>query len=294
MRHTLILIFIVAITHTVFSQDLLVTTKGDSLNCKILKVTKNEIRFAYIQDGLVKDSSLSKPSISIYKFNRFAVNDTLEELANIPKKDYSNYRVAINYGLGYMLAPLSDDISNDLAPYFIDLKSGSLFSGDVAYFFSSYLGIGLKYTQFNTVNSKYPIYEIDDRTDITLRTGSMSDDISIVFVGPYISTRVPSMYRNDAFLMNLSLGYMGYRNDKVVFDDFLLKGKTIGLSLDFGYDIGFSKNIAMGIQLSLYSGYLSKYVMTDNLGSRTIILGEEQYESLSRLDLTIGLRFMHE
>lgn len=136
MRHTLVLIFIIVVTQTVFSQDLIVTQEDVQLNCKISKLSSKEIFFIFIQDGVVKDSSLSRQFVKEYKFDRFAVNDTLEERVHIPPKGYSKYRVALNVGSGYLMTLFQNNKLSELNTYYNELALGSQISGDLSYYVS--------------------------------------------------------------------------------------------------------------------------------------------------------------
>jgi len=91
--------------------------------------------------------------------------------------------------------------------------------------------------------------------------------------------------------MNLSLGYMGYSNDKVIIDKYIMTGSTIGLSFDIGYDIGLSDNLSLGFQLSFLTGTLFEYDWKDGTTTETINLEKGEYESLNRIDFSLGLRF---
>jgi len=283
MKHTLFLLILIAVAQSVFSQDLLVTSEGDSLNCKITKITNKEIYYVFIQDGVVRDTSLSKQSVKEYKYDRYAVNDTLMDIV---RKNNFHYRVALNVGSGYLMSFFSDNTTADLATYYSNLKSGRQLSGDVAYYISGALGVGLKYSQFNTRNSAYLVNEDQ------VQTGTMSDDLSISFIGPSVSTRFPSIKGNNGFLMDFSLGYMKFTDNIVVINGYSEKGSTMGMSAGFGYDFSISRNLALGIQCSLYYGRLSEYVRTTNGSSTTIRLNKESYEKLDRLDLSVGLRFL--
>ncbi len=92
--------------------------------------------------------------------------------------------------------------------------------------------------------------------------------------------------------MNLSLGYLGYVNNKTVIDRYQMTGGTVGLALDLGYDIGLSKNLSLGFQISSVTGMLSKYKWNDGAAIRTIQLEKGEYESLNRLDFSVGLRYI--
>ena len=90
--------------------------------------------------------------------------------------------------------------------------------------------------------------------------------------------------------MNMSLGYMGYKNDKVFIDNYTVTGNTIGLAFDFGYDITLFDNLLIGLQLSVITATISKFKWDDGINIQTINLEKGEYESLNRIDLSIGFR----
>lgn len=88
-----------------------------------------------------------------------------------------------------------------------------------------------------------------------------------------------------------SLGYMGYSNNKVIIDKYKMTGSTMGLSYDIGYNIGLSENVSLGFLISFISGTLFEYDWDDGTTKETIKLEKGEYESLSRIDFSVGLRF---
>ena len=169
------------------------------------------------------------------------------------------------------------------------MKSGYHFGCDLIYYFSEPLGFGFKFYQFKSSNSLDDIY-IED-IDGNRTHGRLGDDLTISFIGPTFSTRLFNHDKSNAFLLNLSLGYMGYSNNKVIIDRYKMTGSTVGLSFDIGYDIGLSENLSLGFQVSYLSGTLFKYELNDGITTKTIDLEEREYESLNRIDFSIGLRF---
>jgi outer membrane autotransporter protein len=131
---------------------------------------------------------------------------------------------------------------------------------------------------------------IDDQGNI-IATGTLSDDITTQFVAPFLSLRFNNKAYTGAFLMGLSMGYIGYKNKAELVYPMELNGSTFGLSLEMGYDIKLSDNLFLGFQASFLMGALSKMTMEDTNGSQTIEFEEGEYESMSRLDLSVGLRF---
>jgi hypothetical protein len=287
MKRTCGLFFLLVMAQTVFSQDLLVTQEDAQLNCKITKLSSKEIFFIFIQDGVVKDSSLSRQSIKEYKFDRFSVNDTLNAyVKKTNNQDNYRYRVALNVGSSFLFSFYPHDYSDEIEAHNAELKSGRQISGDVVYYFSGTMGVGLKYSLFN---SKHSTYFVDQNH---VPTGIMSNDLSFTFLGPSFSTRVPGINGNDNFILDLSLGYMRFTDDIVLSSIYSEKGSTLGGSLGVGYDFRISKKLAIGIQASMNTGRLTKYVKTNSLGSTTIQLDKDSYRRLERMDLSVGFRLL--
>lgn len=89
----------------------------------------------------------------------------------------------------------------------------------------------------------------------------------------------------------LSVGYMGYSNNKVIIDNYKMTGSTAGVSVDIGYEYRLSKNLWLGLQISLLRGTLVRYDWSDGINTYPVKLHEEEYESLNRIDFSAGLRF---
>jgi hypothetical protein len=204
-------------------------------------------------------------------------------------ENYQHFRIAINGGYSYQTAKVAESVPSDFKDYISELKSGYHFGGELTYYFTEPLGFGLKYYLFKSSNSLDNIYLED--TDGNRTYGKMSDDLTISFIGPSFSTRLLSHDKKNAFLMNLSLGYMGYSNDKVIIDKYKMTGSTMGLSFDIGYDIGLSENLSLGFQISYLTGTLFEYDWNDGIKTETIKLEKGEYESLNRIDFSVGLRF---
>ncbi len=288
MRKLLILFFILFTANTIFSQDLVITSKGDSINCKITKVNSDNIYFTFKYEDEIRSRLMPLLKVEKHIFNYYAISEVPEN-KHIGHDNYNHFRLAINGGFGYRIGVIPDDISPEFKDYIKELKTGYVYSGDLSYFITKYIGFGLKYNFFNASNSMDDIY-IEDMFG-NRRYGKMSDDISITFIGPTFTTRFIKANKNDAIILNVGVGYLGYNNDLVIIDKYNISGSSMGLTFDFGYDIALSSDLALGIQLSIISGSLFQYTLDDGNTKEIIILEEGEFESLNRIDLSVGLRF---
>ena len=88
------------------------------------------------------------------------------------------------------------------------------------------------------------------------------------------------------------MGYLGYNNDAgIAGQPVKITGGTFGSALDADYDFNITKHFALGAQLSLTGGTLSRlnYAMGDVTNTQTF--DDDQKESMSRLDFSLGARF---
>jgi len=275
-------------TESIYSQDLIVTNEGDSINCKITKVKPDNIYFTFKHKDEIRSTLLPLSGIKVHQFNYFQKSEVPKDKV-VAYENYQHFRIAINGGFSYQTAKVAESVPSEFKDYIKELKSGYHFGGDLTYYFTEPLGFGIKYYLFKSSNSLDNIYVKDINGNRTY--GKMSDDLTISFIGPTFSTRLLNYNKRNAFLMNLSLGYMGYSNDEVIIDKYKMTGSTMGLSFDIGYDIGLSKNLSLGFQISCLAGTLVKYEWDDGTKKETIKLEKGEYESLSRFDFSVGLRF---
>jgi len=198
-------------------------------------------------------------------------------------------RIAAGGGWSYRTGKVSDQIPSDFKTYTKELKSGWHYQFDMSYYISERLGLGLKLSDYRAQNEISSIYVVQQ--DGTMSYGKMSDDIRILFFGPMLSTRLIMPNRNS-FLFNLSIGYMTYNNEAVLITPYTFTGETIGLSWDIGYDLMATSNLAIGVQLSFVMGTLFEYKISDGTTTQTVKAEKENYENLSRIDMSLGIRFI--
>nr|WP_319401432.1 hypothetical protein [uncultured Carboxylicivirga sp.] len=269
-----------------FAQDLIVTTHGDSINCRINKEKGDYIYFAFKQNDEIRNTLISTSEVKYHQLNFFEQSQIKDE--DLKKKvDYQQLRIAINGGYSYRIAKLQDEIPNDLRDYVKKLKNGFHLTGDITYFFSEPLGAGLKLSYFNASNTMHVLNpESTGYTNV-----EMSDDIDIFFIGPSFNTRLYDKNKRNAFLMSMAIGYMDYTDNGRLVNSVKISGSTLGMSFDMGYDVYLSDNFSLGFQLSFLAGTLTKIEQFDGISTTTVKLEENQYENLARIDFSVGLRF---
>lgn len=287
MRKTVLVVLFLVIMNSLHSQDLIVTNDGDTLNCKITKVKTDNIYFTFKYKGEIRNTLLPFANINKYQYNFFSICEVPEDKV-IAYKNYHQLRLGFNGGYSYQTAMVLESLPSYLKNYLEDLKVGFHFGGELIYYYKEQFGFGLKYSQFRTSNHQDDIYYLDNGGNKIY--GEMSDKITISFIGPTLSTRISTHDKSNVFLVNFSIGYMEYFNDKVFFEKYKMSGETIGLACDIGYDNELYENLFLGFNISFISGALTEYKWEDWSGVETVKLNEGEYESLNRIDFSVGLR----
>jgi hypothetical protein len=284
----LILLFPSLYNVLIYSQDLIVTNEGDSINCKITKIKADNVYFTFKHKEEIRNTLLPISDIAKYHYNYYQHREVPKEKV-VGYEKYQHFRMSLNGGYSYQTARVHESVPVDFKDYIKKMKKGYHFGGDLTYYFTEPLGFGFKYFLFKTSNEMDNIYVEDE--DGNRRYGNMSDNLTISFIGPFFSIRFLNRTKQNVLIMNLAIGYMGYSNDKVIVDSYEVTGNSLGFAYEMGYDISLSENISLGFQISCIAGSLYEYKWYDGRITRTIELDKDTYESMNRFDFSIGLRF---
>jgi hypothetical protein len=271
----------VFLTVPLYAQDLIVTAKGDSLNCKITEIGADNIHFTFKYKGEIRNTLLPVSDVTSYQTNYYLTAEVPSDKI-LGNRNYPRFRFAVSGGWSYRTGRLPQNIPSGVSDYLQGLKPGFHYEAGLSYYFSEYLGAGFIYSEYLSSNSD----------DGSTGYGDMSDRIHINFAGPVFSTRLFNQTKKNCLLLDLGIGYLRYR-DEVLFasEKLTLKGGTAGFYWNVGYDIGISKNLALGFQLSFLRGMLSEYKRSNGIRTDVIKLEKNEREDLTRIDLSIGLRF---
>jgi len=79
MKSILGLILLIFIANSVYSQDLIVTNDGDSVNCKITKVETDNIYFTFKHNDEIRNTLLPISNVKIHQFNFYQTSAVSEE-----------------------------------------------------------------------------------------------------------------------------------------------------------------------------------------------------------------------
>ena len=114
----------------------------------------------------------------------------------------------------------------------------------------------------------------------------MEDNISVHYFGPALLVRSvlsPKIY----FMHGISAGYLSYINDAKLISSLSIEGNTLGVNAFMGCDFLLNSTHAIGVEFSFLAGTLN----TIRVNGQLLTLEKNQYEGLSRIDITVGFRW---
>jgi hypothetical protein len=275
-KYGMILLVVMLQQLMVSAQDLIVTTDGEEINCKITQIKGDYVYFNYYYQNELRRTLIHKTDVDFYEYNYFNDSAVQYNQTDNYKPDFPRWWISVNSGVGIRTNPLYDDFNDFEKQFYNNLKYGLNIGLNINYYFNKLLGVGLKSDLFRSSNAI---------------TDFKENDI-IGFVGPSFNMRVFDRTYTHCFFWDYSIGYMGYhvkRQSSGEFDK--MTGGTLGLAWEIGYDVAFSRKWSTGIQLSYFSGALKKVNHTYNGVTNTIELEKDNYEGLNRLNISIAIRF---
>jgi len=285
-----IIIVTLLIINKLYSQDLIVTSSGDSLNCTITKITKEFIHFTFKHNGEKRSTLLPSNQVITQQKNYYTESEI--PINYVFKTKFPRVRIATDGGWQYRLAKMASGMDPFWKDHYNKLRSGFHYDVQVACFFAENHGIEAMFTQHFFSNKLGQVYFTDEFGNV-IGSGSLREKITFNYVGANYIVRIYNSKKKNCFLMTAGIGYLGYI-DKLFLNDQesgKITAATVGFNLGLGYDIGISKYFSLGFKASLMGGSFSNYKQTIGGTTTNESMPEKTSEGLGTINLSVGLRF---
>lgn len=299
MKRSLLIALILAAYFTgLAGQDRIITTGNDTIDCRITKITRNTIYFDTSVRGIRTSGRV--PVTNVYSYYILPSGSEEQVKRDEAVTTAGRMRIGINGGLGYLTAS-SDQAEEALTgfgvtpakakAYYKDLKTGWYGGADASWIFNRNYGIGLKYKFFNTGAATEGYFDPGDPFNIYYTT--YTENIYVNYGGVLLSY-YEAMGSQNLFTLysSFSAGIALYRDESEVFSEaVLITGKAPGLDGTIGLEYRITPLISAGAELSVFASSLRKISLTNGETEETHEFDEENYENLSRVEFSLGIRF---
>ncbi len=274
------------------ANDTIFTLKEDTIVCNIKKTDGNYIYYTVQKsvDDFYYFIAIKKVKMYVMDGKNFISHgDNTSDVKNPIWLD-KKLRLGINGGFSNRIAENPAGIDGFMEHYYKDLKSGGHLGLDFAYYFNYKSGIGLKYSLYKSSTDPIDIWLALETGDTII--GELQENVKINYYGLCYAFKLNETNNKSWFYGDAGFGLSTYHNQGLMIYDFIMDSGCVGLNLDLGYDFRLTESTRMGLQISLYSGVLTYTDLTLDGQKQTIELDPSAYESLTRIDFSLALRFV--
>jgi hypothetical protein len=277
-----------------YSQDKIITGNNDTIDCRIIKLSKKSIFFEVKTKGVKSDGSLPLSNVKNYSFG--------EKMTSLPdgeaqKDSFERFRVGFSGGSGYLLSSSKKAESEmtgmgfeagKVKSYYRDLKTGIYADADLTFLFSPKYGAGLRYKFFGTSASTDGY--VDPQDGVNLYYTRFSEHIYVnYFSGAFYYQEYFGSRKSFRLNTGISMGLVKYRDEVIYLYNYLTTGNSIGMDVDLGLEYLLSNSLSIRADLSEFASSITKMKVTDGVSTRIVKLDKDNYENLSRLNFSVGL-----
>lgn len=204
------------------------------------------------------------------------------------KKLYRSFYLSAEGGWSWRISRIDENLNSFQREYLSDLMSGYHYGVSAIYYLNRGLGIGFLYDKHISKNSVQA--SAIDSTGKTLY-GELRDDISISLIAATVDFRTFSKSGKNSFHFKLGLGYCGYKDVGGFIKYGKIESSSFAMTYDFSYNIFLADHWYFAPSLAYRIGTLTSYDITVDNITRHVRLSSNNYEGLTRVDLSFGLRY---
>jgi hypothetical protein len=213
---------------------------------------------------------------------------------NSPRDDYAmihrGFCVSAQFGMGIRSGNVMQFGLDAGAERGTKSRIGFELGVDFSYFFKDAFGVGAMLSRF-TCGDERTEYGKPFPTSLVEKNYSVTNDISLVYVGPTFSYRIKKPYTPFQLSISTGMGYVSYVNDrKVELNKTRYSAGTLGYMLAGRFDYRLLNSVSAGVFVEYLGGTpFAKYKSTK--GESSVVLTSTKKESVGRLSAGIGLQY---
>ena len=299
-------------------QDKIITIQQDTINCKIISISNNNILYEQKENGLLIGKFIPTDQVLEFLRSSSGILGNPYRKAGQKTKPELPWMISINPGRSIMLASTTDEENllirlgahrSKTNDYYKQLKNGWNISGDIYYLTSDNFGVGVKYSLFaNSAEQDFIVfryvfldfdafYQNPILLDYMFTTMEYNKKTYIHYAAPSLIFRQwLDESKKFQLIETLSVGFVHYRCEertKVDYNhsNYLVESNT------WGTDIGLSAGyyplqwLSVGMNIDFMFAYLTKMNITYINHSYEKNLADKDYEYLTRFDYSLNIRF---
>lgn len=272
------------------TQDLIVTTQGDSIHCAITGVTPDRLYFTVQMEDYRRPDSLPRKQVAMYKRDGYfpvILGSADPQQGQEPRTSEHGWLMSGSFGYSHRTASTHSDLPQELKDYVDGLRPGLHASGSLHYFITPGLALGAQYNGFFGSKNSMPVaVKLQDGTIVQ---GMMADDVRLRYLGPDLLFRPLPTGATTPFLA-LSVGRLVYEDRATFINNFTVTGKALAFNVRAGLDCAIGEKLSAGITAGYFACRLNRFEVDAGSQKAGFTLPDRSEESVDRVDLGLILR----
>lgn len=290
----LIALFLLVFAAQAHAQDLIVTTKNDSIRCKILQESFDEISYHLGSELTGMITKIKTAEVKQIKRDYFLqiANKPLNSIIPSDKKNkhINSQRIFIQAGPSYVSAKTVKKDIDYLDKQEKELRTGYHYSFGYNYYTKKDIGLGARYINFRSSYSASNVAIVNDTG--VVQYGKLSSDITVQFIGLSLGGKISANNKKILFNSNISVGYANYKNNAVELKASTIKSNLMAYTIDLGVDYQLHNKLWVGLSASVFASRITHLEISNSNGTFSGPLGKNNYVNISRVELGLGFRYM--
>lgn len=299
-----------------FSQNRIILSSGDTIHCTISKVSKNYLYFTKDVHGVSTSGKIKKDKVSEWTYfqqNSPAVkqegNLTFMEMVSQPgplpsekeKKPSGQTKImtSVSAGFGYLLGNTEEAAGqltsmgvkdSDAKSYYNQLKSGAQAKASFHFYIGADYWLGAIYSGFYSKSEIVTPIQMDDEFMYYGRLGERNF-VNFAGISLYSSKRYGAKEK-IGLNSSVAIGPAFYRDEVEMYgEQVLITATSPGYHTTLGFEYFLQPRLSLGIEAGFFLSKVSKIKVNNGHETRETKLDKEEYENLSRADLSISLTY---
>ena len=272
------------------AQDLIVTTSGDSIKCRINTVTQNRLFFTVRMEDYSRPDKIDLDHVAMYKREGYfpvIMGDVGALRKEGQPKDDHGWLLSATFGSSHRTAPLEDGLSQEEADYMNGQRSGLHASGSLHYFITEEVAVGAVYNgSFGAGNSMPVSILLQDSTTVQ---GVLAEDVRLRYLGLDFLFRAITIKAVSPFGA-VGIGRLVYENRATLINNFTITGSGLALNVRAGLECRISSKMSIGASLGYFVSRLNRFEIDTGSQKVGFTLPDRAEENLDRADLALVAR----
>lgn len=294
MKKLFLLLLLIAFAQLSKSQDLIVTTNNDSLNCQIIEKKGAFLIYKIIVDGAYQSRAVKDEFVLKTEVGYFLKSQNSKQNIQVLKSKNPNEGVFLKIGFNkaQLLEINDNNIPNDFKEYYKDLANSISVSAEIERIVTPRFAFGLNYELY-IGNASMKNYGTPGPYGTTINF-DFEEKLTIHTVSPKFSYRKNISGDNNLVVLSGMLDYNFFNNIFSVdesngsyYASGDIKGRKFGLSIAGSYERIINNDLRVGVSCLFRASTLDKVKIN---GEEETLIGTNQI-NINRLNFGLYLAF---